>query len=110
MNEHVYKEQLDKIYNDFSSQVMSLRTEIDGLNTIITDMHEHEALLSYAPHVSRHLNETTSPSDAIDSGDTAWMLTSCTLVLMMTIPGLILFYSGMIRTKNVLTTVMQVDV
>src|SRR5665213_2275075 len=38
----------------------------------------------------------------IDSGDTAWMLTSSALVLMMTIPGLALFYGGMVRKKNVL--------
>ncbi|MBS0559356.1 MAG: ammonium transporter [Proteobacteria bacterium] len=43
----------------------------------------------------------------IDSGDTAWMLTSTALVLMMTIPGLALFYSGMVRKKNVLATLMQ---
>ena len=42
-----------------------------------------------------------------DSGDTAWMLTSVALVLMMTIPGLALFYGGMVRKKNVLATVMQ---
>jgi ammonium transporter, Amt family len=43
----------------------------------------------------------------IDSGDTAWMLTSMALVLMMTIPGLALFYGGMVRKMNVLATVMQ---
>ena len=43
----------------------------------------------------------------IDSGDTAWMLTATALVLMMTIPGLALFYGGMVRKKNVLATVMQ---
>ena len=43
----------------------------------------------------------------IDTGDTAWMLTSTALVLMMTIPGLALFYGGMVRKKNVLATVMQ---
>ncbi len=43
----------------------------------------------------------------IDSGDTAWMLTSTALVLMMTIPGLALFYGGMVRKKNVLATVVQ---
>jgi Amt family ammonium transporter len=43
----------------------------------------------------------------IDSGDTAWMLTSTVIVLMMTIPGLALFYGGMVRKKNVLGTVMQ---
>jgi Amt family ammonium transporter len=43
----------------------------------------------------------------INAGDTAWMLTSTALVLMMTIPGLALFYGGMVRKKNVLATVMQ---
>jgi len=43
----------------------------------------------------------------LNSGDTAWMLTSCALVLFMTIPGLALYYSGMVRKKNVLSTVMQ---
>ncbi|MDP7650167.1 MAG: ammonium transporter [Rhodospirillales bacterium] len=44
---------------------------------------------------------------ALDSGDTAWMLTSTALVLMMTIPGLAIFYAGMVRKKNVLATAMQ---
>ena len=43
----------------------------------------------------------------IDSGDTAWMITSSALVLMMTIPGLALFYGGMVRKKNVLATLAQ---
>jgi len=46
-------------------------------------------------------------ADKISSGDTAWMLTSTALVLMMTIPGLALFYGGMVRKKNVLATLMQ---
>ena len=44
---------------------------------------------------------------ALNSGDTAWMLTSAALVLMMTIPGLGLFYGGMVRRKNVLATLAQ---
>ncbi|HET7931736.1 MAG TPA: ammonium transporter [Rhodanobacteraceae bacterium] len=44
---------------------------------------------------------------AIDSGDTAWMLTASMLVLLMTIPGLALFYGGMVRSKNVLSVLMQ---
>src|SRR5665213_89837 len=45
--------------------------------------------------------------DPLNSGDTAWMLTSSALVLMMTIPGLALFYGGMVRKKNVLATLAQ---
>jgi Amt family ammonium transporter len=48
-------------------------------------------------------NANASPN----SGDTAWMLTSTALVLMMTIPGLALFYGGMVRRKNVIATVAQ---
>ncbi len=44
----------------------------------------------------------------LDSGDTAWMLVATALVLMMTVPGLVLFYGGMVRKKNVLSTVMQI--
>ena len=52
--------------------------------------------------------EATEPAKpAFDTGDTAWMLTSTALVLMMTIPGLALFYGGMVRKKNILTIVMQ---
>jgi ammonium transporter, Amt family len=47
------------------------------------------------------------PPSPINTGDTAWMLTSTALVLMMTIPGLALFYCGMVRKKNVLATAMQ---
>ena len=45
--------------------------------------------------------------DALDSGDTAWILTSTALVLFMTIPGLALFYGGLVRVKNVLSVLMQ---
>ena len=44
---------------------------------------------------------------ALNSGDTAWMLTATALVLFMTIPGLSLFYAGMVRSKNVLSVLMQ---
>ena len=46
-------------------------------------------------------------SQALDSGDTAWMLTSTALVLFMTLPGLALFYAGLVRNRNVLSVVMQ---
>ena len=45
--------------------------------------------------------------DTLSAGDTAWMLTSTVLVLMMTIPGLSLFYAGMVRSKNALSLMMQ---
>jgi len=48
-----------------------------------------------------------TPAAKIDSGDTAWMLVATALVLLMTIPGLALFYGGMVRKKNVLSLLMQ---
>lgn len=49
----------------------------------------------------------TPPPPAIDTGDTSWILISSALVLMMTIPGLSLFYGGLVRRKNVLSVLMQ---
>ena len=46
-------------------------------------------------------------ADTLDKGDTAWMLTSTVLVLFMALPGLALFYGGLVRTKNVLSVLMQ---
>ncbi len=46
-------------------------------------------------------------AEGLDSGDTAWILTSTALVLFMTLPGLSLFYGGLVRSKNVLTVLMQ---
>jgi Amt family ammonium transporter len=53
------------------------------------------------------LAEPALAAEELNSGDTAWMLTSSLLVLMMTIPGVALFYGGMVRKKNVLATIMQ---
>ena len=55
--------------------------------------------------IAQIAEEAAAPT--LDTGDTAWMLTSTALVLMMTIPGLALFYGGMVRKKNVLSVVMQ---
>ncbi|CAN7398576.1 ammonium transporter [Phenylobacterium sp. LjRoot164] len=51
--------------------------------------------------------EAPAAEPTLDTGDTAWVLTSTALVLMMTIPGLALFYGGMVRRKNVIATVAQ---
>jgi len=58
------------------------------------------ALLAHAPLAAAQAPE-------IDAANTAWMLTSSVLVLFMTLPGLALFYGGLVRTKNVLSVLMQ---
>jgi Amt family ammonium transporter len=60
-----------------------------------------------APALPVPVPAASAPQPKIDKGDTAWMLTSAALVLMMTIPGLFLFYGGLVRRKNVLGTIMH---
>src|SRR4029453_9159867 len=64
-------------------------------------------LAAYAQDTTAPAAPAAPAAPVLDSGNTAWMLTSTALVLMMTIPGLALFYGGMVRKKNVLATVMQ---
>ena len=65
------------------------------------------ALAQQTPEAAAPAAGAAPAASALNTGDTAWMLTSVALVLMMTIPGLALFYGGMVRKMNVLATVMQ---
>src|SRR5437773_8644752 len=62
---------------------------------------------SAAPAATAAATGPAPAASKIDKGDTAWMLTSSALVLLMTAPGLALFYGGMVRQKNALGTLMQ---
>ena len=62
---------------------------------------------SPALSVEARLEQLESRLPVINSGDNAWLLVSSALVLMMTAPGLILFYGGLVRQKNVLATMMH---
>jgi ammonium transporter, Amt family len=66
-----------------------------------------QALAQAAAPAAPAAADAAAAAPKLDSGDTAWMLSSTALVLMMTIPGLALFYGGMVRKMNVLATVMQ---
>jgi Amt family ammonium transporter len=61
-----------------------------------------------APAAEPAAAEITAPEASVDKGDTAWMMTSSILVLLMIVPGLALFYAGLVRTKNALSVLMQV--
>jgi Amt family ammonium transporter len=63
---------------------------------------------SSAPSVGTDGMPSMVPMDRISAGDTAWMLTASVLVLLMSLPGLALFYAGMVRKKNILATLAQV--
>ena len=65
------------------------------------------AVLAFAASFLTAIPAFAADTPTLNSGDTAWMLTSSVLVLMMTIPGLGLFYCGMVRKKNVLATLAQ---
>ncbi len=65
------------------------------------------SLLGWAPTASAEDVTAAAEVPEIDSGDNAWMLTSCALVLFMTAPGLALFYGGLVRKKNILGVMMQ---
>src|SRR5580692_7463907 len=66
------------------------------------------ALLLVAPDINTRIDALEAAvKSAQSAGDNAWMLTSAALVLMMTGPGLALFYGGLVRRKNVLSTMMQ---
>ncbi|WP_375410012.1 ammonium transporter [uncultured Methylobacterium sp.] len=69
------------------------------------------ALLMVEPSLAQSptVEAVTAPGAPVpNKGDTAWMLMSCALVLMMTLPGLALFYGGLVRTKNMLSVLTQV--
>src|SRR5262245_29647085 len=88
---------------------LKARTRIAGCNSGGKIMGVHSravrllALVAFFAGVTPAFAETS----AINAADTAWMISATALVLMMTIPGLALFYAGMVRKKNVLATMAQ---
>ncbi|MGL4543400.1 MAG: ammonium transporter, partial [Polymorphobacter sp.] len=61
-----------------------------------------------ATDVAAVATDVAAAAPVPDKGDTAWMLTATALVLLMTVPGLALFYGGLVRTKNMLSILTQV--
>lgn len=69
-----------------------------------------DAAPAAAPAAASPAAAAAAPAPTPNKGDVAWMLTSTLLVIMMSIPGLALFYGGMVRAKNMLSVLMQVFV
>ncbi len=82
-----------------------LFSKLSGLLLTFLILTIQLALAQNAPEATA--TPPAPPAPAFDSGDTAWMLVSSLLVLMMTIPGLALFYGGLVKKDNVLATLMQ---
>jgi hypothetical protein len=76
--------------------------------SLLSEQNEKYEMLESRCNMMDSQRSLIVQTDIFDDGDTAWMLTSTVLVLFMTIPGLALYYSGMVRVENVLTTVMQI--
>jgi Amt family ammonium transporter len=71
-------------------------------------LHRSVLLVTMLVHAPVLLAQAAAPAaPKLDAADTAWMLTASVLVLFMTLPGLALFYAGLVRTKNVLSVLMQ---
>ena len=90
-------------------QVAELRNDLKASNDLINKLSEKllqiQAVNGHQHH--RYLGSGETTITNLDSGDTAWMITATGLVLFMSIPGLALYYGGMTREKNVLSTAMQ---
>jgi Amt family ammonium transporter len=89
------------------AQTVSNTTTATDTNTTATNTTTAAAPAAAAPAAAAPAPAAAPTPPKIDTGDTAWMLTSSVLVLMMTIPGLALFYAGMVRKKNILATLAQ---
>lgn len=74
---------------------------------VSADQHEAAEVEAEASTEQAEGEDAAEEEPEFDSGDTAWMLTSTALVLFMTIPGLALFYGGLVRVQNVLSVLMQ---
>jgi hypothetical protein len=85
-------------------QVAELRNNLKAAANDLIQKLSDKLLQSQA---GRFLGSGVTTISSIDSGDTAWMIIATGLVLFMSIPGLALFYGGMSREKNVLSTAMQ---
>lgn len=85
-------------------------SEVDALLSQLNELSSR--LVSYKDSgidgFQRNLATNNFATTTIDSGNTAWMLASCALVLFMTMPGLAIYYGGMVASKNVLAVAMQI--
>ncbi|MDE2148190.1 MAG: ammonia channel protein, partial [Burkholderiales bacterium] len=68
------------------------------------------APMAAASSASAPASAASGPVETVNKGDVSWMLVSTALVIMMSIPGLALFYGGLVRSKNMLSVLMQVFV
>jgi Amt family ammonium transporter len=93
----------------FTTLVIAALT-LSGAAALAQDEAPADAAMATAAEVAAPAEVVAAPAPSIDKGDTAWMLISTAIVLMMSVPALALFYGGMVRSKNMLSMLMQVFV
>jgi len=86
---------------------MKLLTKFSGTAAVL-GMTLFAALPAWAQDAALQAPAAAASAPTVDKGDTAWMMTSTILVLMMIVPGLALFYGGLVRTKNMLSVMTQI--
>ena len=88
------------------------QTAAGSLPVVVVAQAETSAVPAAAPAMASTTTsaEPAAPKETVDKGDTTWMMISTVLVIMMVIPGLALFYGGLVRSKNMLSVLMQVMV
>jgi Amt family ammonium transporter len=77
------------------------------MKSLICNLKNHRGVTGLYVLMAGLFVPSLAMADDLNAGDTAWMITATVLVLFMTIPGLSLFYAGMVRSKNVLSVMMQ---
>src|SRR5690606_29457225 len=93
-------------------EAMPVETPATEVEMIVEETIETvaEDAAAATEEVAAAAEEATEEAPTLDSGDTAWMIVATILVLFMAIPGLALFYGGLVRAKNMLSVLMQVFV
>jgi Amt family ammonium transporter len=96
----------------FAEEAMPVETPATEVEMVVEDAIETVATEAAAvtEEVAAATEEAAEEVPTLDSGDTAWMIVATILVLFMAIPGLALFYGGLVRAKNMLSVLMQVFV
>ena len=91
-------------------QLLTLLALFGALSLVAAPAIAQDKPAAEAPAATAPATATATPAPTPNKGDTAWMLTSTALVLLMSVPALALFYGGMVRSKNMLSMLMQVFV
>ena len=79
-----------------------------GITNEVFDLSNEAMLLAENQEVVAEVETALEETPVLDTGDTAWMIVATILVIVMAIPGLALFYGGLVRSKNMLSVLMQV--